>query len=275
MVRPRRISDFKPTFTNLAQTSHYQVMFAGLPLLLRQHLRVRGLDSRFITETAGLLCNSAVLPGSRLATADIIGNHMGVSEKMAHTRLFTQIQLEFYVDNEYNTLKFLEHWMEFIANGSTSRVNRQSNKDYYMRMEYPHDYKCDETKIFKFDRDYNKEIEYKFIGLFPIDLTSTQVRYEQSEVLKATATFSFDRYLMGKYDSYSVSKGTSGNREPDKIGKDYLDADQVLNRQRESEGRLERSSTTELPGTTRDGLDGTATIRENNRVTDLIRRKSA
>ena len=96
--------------------------------------------------------------------------------------------------------------MEFIANGSTSRVNRQSNKDYYVRMEYPHDYKCDETKIFKFDRDYNKEIEYKFIGLFPIDLTSTQVRYEQSEVLKATATFSFDRYLMGKYDSFSVAR---------------------------------------------------------------------
>ena len=123
MVRPRRISDFKPTFTNLAQTSHYQVFFAGLPLMLRQHLRVRGLNSRFVSETAGLLCNSALLPGSRLATADIVGNRMGVSEKMAHSRIFTQIQLEFYVDNEYKTLKFLEHWMEFIANGSTSRLN--------------------------------------------------------------------------------------------------------------------------------------------------------
>ena len=275
MVRPRRISDFKPTFTNLAQTSHYQVMFAGLPRLLRQHLKVRGLNGRFLAETAGLLCNSAVLPGSRLATADIIGNHMGVSEKMAHSRIFTQIQLEFYVDSEYNTLKFLEHWMEFIANGSTSRVNRQSNKDYYFRMEYPHDYKCDETKIFKFDRDYNKEIEYKFIGLFPIDLTSTQVRYEQSEVLKATATFSFDRYLMGKYDSFSVAKGRSGNRQPDKIGKDYLDADQVLNRQREFEGELERTSTTEMDGTTREGLDGAGTIRENNKIEILNRQNLA
>ena len=56
MVRPRRISDFKPTFTKLAQTSHYQLMFGGLPLGLRQHLNVRGLDYRFITETSGLLC---------------------------------------------------------------------------------------------------------------------------------------------------------------------------------------------------------------------------
>ena len=170
-----------------------------------------------------MLCNSALLPGSRLATADIVGNRMGVSEKMAHSRIFTQIQLEFYVDNEYKTLKFLEHWMEFIANGSTSRLNRQSSKDYYVRMEYPDTYKCDETKIIKFDRDYNEELEYKFIGLFPIDLTSTPVRYEQSEVLKATATFSFDRYLMGKYDSFSVARGREGNKSENEIRYNGLD----------------------------------------------------
>ena len=170
-----------------------------------------------------MLCNSALLPGSRLATADIVGNRMGVSEKMAHSRIFTQIQLEFYVDNEYKTLKFLEHWMEFIANGSTSRLNRQSSKDYYVRMEYPDTYKCDETKIIKFDRDYNEELEYKFIGLFPIDLTSTPVRYEQSEVLKATATFSFDRYLMGKYDSFSVARGREGNKNGNEIEYNGLD----------------------------------------------------
>ena len=222
--------------------------------MLRQHLRVRGLNGRFISETAGLLCNSAVLPGSRLATADIVGNHHGVIEKMAHSRLFTQIQLEFYVDNEYKTLKFLEHWMEFIANGSTSRSNRQSNKDYYVRMEYPHTYKCDETKIIKFDRDYNEELEYKFIGLFPLDLTSTQVKYEQSQVLKATATFSFDRYLMGKYDSFSVARGRHGNRDPQLAPQDATQA--------EFEAALERDATTPIPGTTNEGLSGSGTARE-------------
>ena len=211
MVRPRKISDFKPTLTNLAQTSHYQVIFGGLPSPLRRHLRVRDVDNRFMTETVGLLCNSALLPGSRLATADIMDNHMGVNERMAYSRMYSEIRLEFYVDSEYQTMKFLEHWMEFIANGSTSTSNRQSNKDYYVRMEYPEDYKCDETKIIKFDRDYDNEIEYKFIGLFPIDLSSTQVTYENSQILKASATFSFDRYLMGKYDSFSVNRGTFGN----------------------------------------------------------------
>jgi hypothetical protein len=210
VVRPRRISDFKPTLSNLAQTSHYQVIFSGLPTDLRQHLNVRGVGYRFITETSGLLCYNAVLPGSRLATADIVGNFMGVSEKMAHTRLFTQIQLEFYVDKEYKTLKFLDHWMEFIGNGSGQN---QSDAGYYYRMEYPDSYKSNQTKIIKFDRDYKEEIEYTFYGMFPIDLSSTTVNYDSSEVLKATATFSFDRYLAGKFDSYSVRQGLHNNLE--------------------------------------------------------------
>jgi len=215
VVRPRRISDFKPTLTSLAQSSHYQVIFSGLPTRLRQHLNVRGVGYRFITETSGLLCYSAVLPGSRLATADIVGNFMGVSEKMAHTRLFTQIQLEFYVDDEYKTIKFLDHWMEFIGNGSGQK---QGDSGYYYRMEYPSDYKSNQTRIIKFDRDYKEEIEYTFYGMFPIDLSSTTVKYENSEILKATATFSFDRYIAGKFDSYSIHRGTDNNKETGPIG---------------------------------------------------------
>ena len=208
MVRPRKISDFKPTFTNLAQTSHYQLIFGGLPTGLRQHLNVRGLDYRFITETSGLLCSNAVLPGSTTALANIRGNYTGVVENMAHARLFTEIILEFYVDKEYKTLKFFEHWMEFIANGSGED---QSRKDYYFRMEYPDDYKTYQTKIIKFDRDYNEEMIYNFYGLFPKALNSTPVKYEGAEALKATVLFTFDRYSAGKYSSYDRYRGRHNN----------------------------------------------------------------
>ena len=91
---------------------------------------------------------------------------------MAHTKVFTDINLEFYVDSEYKSLKFFEHWLEFIANGSGED---QSRKDYYFRMEYPDDYKTYQTKIIKFDRDYNKEMIYNFYGLFPKALNSTSL----------------------------------------------------------------------------------------------------
>ena len=179
MPIPRKISDFKPLITNLAQTSHYQVIFGGLNRDLSSYLDERGVDTRFITNSAGLLCSSASIPGSSLATADINGNFMGVQEKMAHTRIFTQMQLEFYVDSDYRMIKFLEHWMEFIASGSGQNPGTD---EYYYRMQYPSAYKSNSTKIIKFDRDYNEEIEYNFIGLFPINMSSVPISYEASDV---------------------------------------------------------------------------------------------
>jgi len=208
--RPRKISEFKPTFSNLAQTSHYQLIFGGLSFPLRQHLAIRGVDSRFIGETSGLLCSSATLPGSSLGTADITGNFMGVAEKMAHTRLFTQIDLEFYVDKDYKTIKFLEHWTEFIASGSGEN---QSSKGYYFRMRYPDEYKCNQTKIIKFDRDYRQSIEYTFFGMFPIAFNSTPVSYAGSDVLKASASFNFDRYVSGRVNSFDFARGIENNKE--------------------------------------------------------------
>ena len=213
MVRPRRISDFKPTFTNLAQTSHYQVIFGGLPLGVRQHLNVREVNYRFITETSGLLCSNAVLPGAALATAQVVGNYAGVTENMAHTKIFNKINLEFYVDNQYKSLKFLEHWIEFIANGSGED---QSRKDYFFRMEYPDDYKAYQTKIIKFDRDYKEEMIYNFYGMFPQQLKSIPVKYEGSQVLKATATFMFDRYSAGRFSSYDRYRGNYNNLKANK-----------------------------------------------------------
>lgn len=207
--RPRRISDFQPLFTNLAQTSHYQVIFGGLSVNLRSYLGRRGVDPRFIGESVGLLCNSASLPGSSFATADIVGNFTGVTEKMAHTRTFNQIDLEFYVDSSYKTLRFLEHWMEFISSGSEAQ---QYKSGYYFRMRYPDQYKSDSTKIIKFDRDYQKYIEYTFYGLFPLSLNSTTISYESSGILKASASFNYNRYVCGRTYSLDILGKNDNNK---------------------------------------------------------------
>ena len=217
MVKPRRISDFKPTFTKLAQTSHYQLIFGGLPLGLRQHLNVRGLDYRFITETSGLLCSSASLPGALLATSNIIGNYTGVNEKMAHTKGFTDITLEFYVDREYKLLKFFEHYIEFVAGGSRED---QSKEDYYHQMEYPSDYKSYSTKLIKFDRDYKEEMQYNFYGMYPYQITNIPIKYENSAVLKMNVNFHIDRYSAGRYSSYDKYRGRYNNRDETKKAKD-------------------------------------------------------
>ena len=199
--RPRPISDFLPRFQNVAQTSQFLVKFA-LPFSrnssgLRSFLRRKGVNDRFVVEDAGLLCSDAVLPGSAMASIDTRGDYQGVIERMAHTRNFTQINLEFFVDNEYKSMKFLEHWMEYI----TGSIRDPADDTYFYQLHYPSEYKSNDTRIVKFDRNYEQFLEYRFIGLFPLALNSTRVSYNGSTVLKASATFSFDRYVCGESTS--------------------------------------------------------------------------
>jgi len=201
IAQPRKISDIKPLFTNLAQTSHYQVIFGGLSPDLRFYLAQKGVDPFFIAESVGLLCSDASLPGSTHDAAQINGNYTGVIEKFAHTRIFTEIQLQFLVDKEYKVLKFLEHWIEYISSGSGTNP---SNPGYFYRMKYPIDYKCNQTKILKFDRDYQNEVRYNFFGLFPLSLSSLSVSYNESQILTASASFNYERYVMGDISSLAL-----------------------------------------------------------------------
>jgi hypothetical protein len=208
------IRDFAELFQKLAQTSHFEVQFGGLPADLKRYIKSRPrlndatditalfstqFDDEFLSKDLGLLCNSASLPTTSFATATIDGNFTGVTERFAHTRQYQEITLDFYVDRNYKSLLFLEYWMEFIASGSystDSSARFQLEQNYFFRMQYPDSYKSNTTKITKFDRDYKKELVYTFVGLFPVSILPIQVSYQDSQILKTSATFQFDRYFV-------------------------------------------------------------------------------
>ena len=225
--RPRRISDIMPKIQNVAQTSQFLVKFVLPRSSLRTHMRKKGINDRFISDNIGLLCSDAVLPGSALASLNTAGDSQGLIEKFAHTRNFTQISFEFYVDLEYKSLKFLEHWMEYITGQSEADPSMDS---YHFRMAYPSDYKSNDTRIVKFEKNHFQFLEYRFVGLFPISLNSTRVSYNNSQVLKATATFSFDRYICGESNSLARALGLSFNNVEGRAGNgtiNYNDANQL------------------------------------------------
>ncbi len=162
--RPRSISDILPTIQNVAQTSNFLVKF-DVPNSggLKSHMRKKGINDRFIIDDVGLLCYDAVLPGSALASFNTAGDYQGMIERFAHTRNFTQISLEFYVDNEYKSLKFLEHWMEYITGRSTTD---SSSDSYHFKLTYPDDYKSNDTRIVKFEKNYFQFLEKKILCVF-------------------------------------------------------------------------------------------------------------
>tara|TARA_B100000424_G_C22862500_1_gene459592 strand:- start:172 stop:1008 length:837 start_codon:yes stop_codon:yes gene_type:complete len=206
--RPKRIADILPKIQNVAQTSNFLVKFALPNGGLKSHMRRKGINDRFIVEDAGLLCYNAVLPGSGMAAVNTVGDYQGMVERFAHTRNFTQVNFEFYVDNEYKSLKFLEHWMEFITGANRTDV---SGDTYFFQLNYPDDYKSNDTRVVKFEKNYSQFLEYRFVGLFPISLNSTKVQYGTSQVLKATASFSYDRYIAGESSSLARDLGRAFN----------------------------------------------------------------
>ena len=230
---PRRISDIMPKIQNVSLSSNFLVKFVLPRGECRSFLRRKGINDRFISDNVGLLCSDAVLHGSAMAALNTAGDYQGMVEKFAHTRNFTQVNFDFMVDNQYKSLKFLEHWMEFIS----GRSNGDPSSDtYFFKMAYPTEYKSNDTRIVKFERNHSQFLEYRFIGLFPLALNSTRVSYQNTQVLKATATFSFDRYICGESSSLARALGldlnNAGGRSGNARNINYNDAkalDDIIN----------------------------------------------
>ena len=196
----RRIttSRAKTVIGGLAQNNHYMVHFSSLKSSVYNYLkRFVGSDdlNYFLGEKAGILCSDASLPGSSYATSEVANNFMGVPQAFAHTRMYTDLNFSFYIDDDYKLLRMFEGWMEYISSGANNIVEQES-KGYYRRMRYPDLYKVDTMTVTKFERDYGQTLKYKFINAFPKELTPIPVTYGAADLLKVTVLFNFDRYVV-------------------------------------------------------------------------------
>ena len=212
VIKSIQPNDAKRLFGNLSKNNHYQVDFSSLGAfkgnsdLLNYLKDKRKVDASFIQRDAGLLCYEASLPGTRLATAEVSDNFMGVSQEFAHTRLYADVDFSFYVDDDYNAIRFFEGWIDFISSGSEDTDNADPLvSNYYRRMRYPDTYKCQSMTITKFERTFDKTIKYTFVNAFPKTISAIPVTYGAADILRVNVSFNYDRYLI---DSDSVTKGT-------------------------------------------------------------------
>lgn len=210
--------DIKNLFGKLALTNYYQVDFSGIVANTGSQNLIKHLQNttfrdegdkliinNFITRSAGLLCVDASLPSSSYATAEVKDNFMGVTQEFAHTRLYTDADFTFYIDNDYFLLRFFEGWMDFIAGGNSADLGEPAagtvaNTNIYRRFNYPDDYKINSLTITKFERNYKIEntntLVYTFINAFPKTLTPVSVSYGSADLLKVTVSFNYDRYIV-------------------------------------------------------------------------------
>ena len=195
IVRNINMFDAKGILTPLAQSNYYQVSFSSLKPSVTNHLTFMGIGNvrDFISRKSGILCSEASLPASAFTTGEVKGDFMGVPQEFAHTRIYTDIDFTFYIDENYTNLRIFEGWMDYISSGANVS---QGQKGFYRRVQYPDSYKCDTMYITKFEKNYRRRLDYQFINAFPKSITSIPVSYGSAEILKVTVSFNYDRYIM-------------------------------------------------------------------------------
>ena len=198
LVQRITMQDVKEKLGKLSITNQYQVHFSILKKTITDYLESIGLDNAkdFLSRDAGILCSEASLPASAFATGEVKDNFMGVPQEFAHTRLYTDIDFTFYVDQDYTLLRIFEGWMDYIASGADSDGIGVGQRGFYRRFKYPNDYKCDTMSITKFEKNLGRTLLYEFVNAFPKSITPIPVTYGTADLLKVTVSFNYDRYVV-------------------------------------------------------------------------------
>ena len=214
--RGRSLSEVKAKLLNPATTSHFQVMIgdprqfgdrAGkfTEYLARQGLveLTRGGLPAEKRDKLNLMCSDTSLPGSNLATTELLNDFTGVTERHVHRRVFDdRIDLTFYCDAvEYLPIRYFEAWIQYIGNEERDT----HNEDFYYRMRFPNMYKGS-LEITKFEKNIEAKqgsadrirrsipLTYTFINAYPLSISSMPVTYDSSSLLKCNVSFTYSRY---------------------------------------------------------------------------------
>ena len=162
----------------------------------------RRSQGRRFSDKMSILCTQAEIPGTTFQTDLATGHHQGIVEEFPNLRTFPPLNLTFYVDADMIILETLEKWMTYINPISTNRRDLNA----YGRFNYPEDYK-EIIHLTKFERDtfaepsfprFNNQARlstYEFVNVWPVDLTSMRVAYDNANVLQCSVKFAYDRFF--------------------------------------------------------------------------------
>ena len=207
------VSSIKSLILNPALTSHYQVTVSppfnddGFSSFLGDV----GASYYPNQEKLNLSCCEAQLPGSQLATTELLNDFHGVTERHVYRRQFDDcIDLNFYCDAEqYLPVRFFEAWMNYITNTGDGI----EKENYSYRMKFPSKYKGP-LEVTKFEKNIQskkkvKPLTYKFVNAFPLAISSMPVTYDSSDLLKCNISFAYSRYYIDEGTSVSEFENPS------------------------------------------------------------------
>ena len=121
-AKPTRktVADLKTNILNPALTSTYECHFV-FPKFVRDWANSSsGIGNGITFDNVGnvsIACREASLPGTSLATHEMLNDFTGIRERHAYRRQYDDTaSFTFYVDANYDTIFLFENWINFIVN---------------------------------------------------------------------------------------------------------------------------------------------------------------
>ena len=204
--------DFTDSIGRPSLDTLYQVVFSfgNYETWLQSYGPERGVFAKGgFREKLSIMCAEAEIPGTSFQTSLAVGHHQGIQEEFPNLRTFPPLNLTFYVDADHIILEVFESWMTYI----NPITNAKRSVNAYGRFNYPEDYK-EILHITKFERDTfveelpakvgsprlpikptTKLTSYEFVNVWPTNMTSMRVAYGDTNVLRCSVQFAYDRFF--------------------------------------------------------------------------------
>ena len=195
--------DVRDTIARPSLDTFYEVEFSfgKMDRWLRELPDKRRTQGYGFKKKMSLLCTQAELPGTNYVTSTAIGHRQGIQEEFPNLRNFPPLNLVFYCDADQVIIQVLESWMSYI----NPIVTGHDEPEAFSRFNYPDDYK-ETIHITKFERDsfikksrassYESHFtQFEFVNVWPSNMTSMRVAYGDSNVLRCSVQFAYDRFF--------------------------------------------------------------------------------
>ena len=186
---------------------------------MRQYLadnNFTGTDTGDDIVNLNLLCNEIQLPGVTYSSHDLTQPKKGITQKMATSKVFNELDVSFYCDAESMPLIFFRSWQDYIMGGlenpqfaysESNTLSKYAHQAYAQR--YYHSYTCDilihkleKYGIDKFDfdsydasgrkKDYKVGFHARLAKAYPYTVSSIPYSAGAAQLVKVTVGFYYE-----------------------------------------------------------------------------------
>ena len=180
---------------------------------MRQYLadnNFTGTDTGDDIVNLNLLCNEIQLPGVTYSSHDLTQPKKGITQKMATSKVFNELDVSFYCDAESMPLVFFRSWQDYIMSGlenpqfaysESNILAKYAHRAYAQR--YYNEYTCDILihKLEKYGidtpdegekKDYKVGFHARLAKAYPYTVSSIPYSAGAAQLVKVTVGFYYE-----------------------------------------------------------------------------------